>query len=78
LLDGLDEVKETDSSRVLRQIKEFSQQFPLNQFIITCRIAAKEYTFEKFTEVEVADFNDKQIADFSDKWFRSNSNSLNA
>jgi predicted NACHT family NTPase len=78
LLDGLDEVKETDSSRVLRQIKEFSQQFPLNQFIITCRIAAKEYTFEKFTEVEVADFNDKQIADFSDKWFRSKNDPIKA
>jgi predicted NACHT family NTPase len=78
LLDGLDEVKETDSSRVLRQIKEFSQQFPLNQFIITCRIAAKEYTFEKFTEVEVADFNDKQIADFSEKWFRSKNDPIKA
>src|SRR5919199_3556949 len=70
LLDGLDEVTDADSSRVLRQIREFSQQFPQNQFVITCRIAAREYTFEQFTEVEVADFNDQQIADFSSKWFQ--------
>ena len=37
--------------------------------MITCRIAAREYTFEKFTEVEVADFDDEQIADVSGKWF---------
>jgi predicted NACHT family NTPase len=58
LLDGLDEVRDADSSRLLRQIQEFSQQFPQNQFVITCRIAAKEYTFEKFTEVEIADIPD--------------------
>ncbi|MCY7320742.1 MAG: signal transduction protein, partial [Phormidesmis sp. CAN_BIN36] len=37
---------------------------------MTCRIAAKEYTFERFTEVEVADFNQEQIATFSQNWFR--------
>jgi predicted NACHT family NTPase len=78
LLDGLDEVRDADSSRLLRQIQEFSQQFPQNQFVITCRIAAKEYTFEKFTEVEIADFDDKQIADFSGKWFRSKNDPIKA
>jgi predicted NACHT family NTPase len=78
LLDGLDEVKEIDNSRILRQIKEFSLNYPLNQFIITCRIAAKEYTFEKFTEVEIADFNDEQIADFSGKWFLSKNDPIKA
>ncbi|MCG5058693.1 MAG: NACHT domain-containing NTPase [Limnoraphis sp. WC205] len=78
LLDGLDEVREIDSSRILREIKQLSQQFPQNQFIITCRIAAKEYTFEKFTEVEVADFNEEQIADFSEKWFHSKNDPVKA
>lgn len=78
LLDGLDEVRDADSSRVLQQIRDFSQQFPLNQFVITCRIAAREYTFEKFTEVEIDDFDDKQIADFSGKWFRSKNDSIKA
>ena len=70
LLDGLDEVREEDTKRVLRQILEFSDQFHLNQFVMTCRIAAKEYTFERFTEVEVADFDPEQIAIFAQNWFR--------
>jgi predicted NACHT family NTPase len=78
LLDGLDEVRDADSDRVLRQITGFSQQFPQNQFVITCRIAAWEYTFDKFTEVEIADFNDKQIADFSGKWFSSKNDPIKA
>ncbi len=40
LLDGLDEVREEDTKRVLRQIREFSDLFHTNQFVITCRIAA--------------------------------------
>jgi predicted NACHT family NTPase len=78
LLDGLDEIREIDNDRVLRQIKEFSQQFPDNQFVITCRIAAREYTFERFTEVEIADFDDQQIADFSNKWFHCKNDPIKA
>ena len=70
LLDGLDEVREEDTKRVLRQILDLSEQFHTNQFMITCRIAAKEYTFERFTEVEMADFDQKQIAIFAENWFR--------
>ncbi|MDZ8240177.1 MAG: NACHT domain-containing protein [Nostoc sp. ChiQUE01a] len=70
LLDGLDEVREEDTKRVLRQIREFSDYFYTNQFVITCRIAAKEYTFESFIEVEMADFDEKQIAIFAQNWFQ--------
>lgn len=70
LLDGLDEVREEDTDRVLRQIQEFSEQFYYNQFVITCRIATKEYTFQQFTEVEVADFNNEQIHTFVGNWFK--------
>ncbi|MBW4624244.1 MAG: NACHT domain-containing NTPase [Brasilonema octagenarum HA4186-MV1] len=70
LLDGLDEVREEDTKRVLKQILEISDQFHTNQFVITCRIASKEYTFERFTEVEVADFDHEQIATFAQNWFR--------
>ncbi len=70
LLDGLDEVKSKDYHRVLKELRDFSEQFWQNQFVITCRIAAWEYIFEKFTEVEVADFNASQIAVFADKWFK--------
>jgi predicted NACHT family NTPase len=71
LLDGLDEIKTSDSKRSLQQIQDFSNRFAKNIFAITCRIAAKEYMFEKFTEVEVTDFEDRQIATFSYQWFQS-------
>ena len=69
LLDGLDEVKEADHDYILHDIKAFTHQFRYCHFVITCRIAAWEYTFEKFTEVELADFDKKQIAEFATKWF---------
>ena len=71
LLDGLDEVPESDSDAVVRQIRQFVQKYYNNHFIITCRIAAAKYRFhdEAFTCVEVADFNNKQIAAFAQNWF---------
>ena len=71
LLDGLDEVKAQDHDRVLTTIRQTAEKFDASQFVITCRIAAKEYTFEKFTDVEVADFDDEQIANFAYKWFQA-------
>ncbi|MEO1353340.1 MAG: NACHT domain-containing NTPase [Cyanobacteria bacterium J06635_15] len=69
LLDGLDEVQEADHDRILQDIKDFTQEFRDCQFVITCRIAAREYIFQQFTEVEIADFNQEQIKDFATKWF---------
>ncbi|WP_445632753.1 NACHT domain-containing protein [Nostoc sp. DSM 114161] len=71
LLDGLDEVRQADNDRVIREIERVSTQYDGNYFVITCRIAANEYKFERFTEVEVADFNEKQITEFANKWFQS-------
>jgi predicted NACHT family NTPase len=70
LLDGLDEVKKEDDRRVKQDIEQFSRYWLKNRFAITCRIAAREYQFEKFTEVEVADFDDGQIETFVNNWFR--------
>lgn len=70
LLDGLDEVRENDDTRVLKQIRHFAERFHKNNFVMTCRNAAKEYGFEHFTEVEIADFNEEQIISFVSKWFR--------
>lgn len=69
LLDGLDEVKQENSGRIIQEIREFVERFYKNKFILTCRIAAKEYIFQSFTEVEIADFDERQIIDFSRKWF---------
>ncbi|MBD2187745.1 NACHT C-terminal helical domain 2-containing protein [Pseudanabaena mucicola] len=70
LLDGLDEVKKEDDRRVKQDIDQFSRDWLKNRFAITCRIAAREYQFEKFAEVEVADFDDGQIETFVNNWFR--------
>ena len=78
LLDGLDEVRESDGDRVLRQIRDFSGKFSGNQFVITCRIAAHEYTFEQFTEIEIADFDQAQITDFVGKWFACRNDAIKA
>jgi predicted NACHT family NTPase len=78
LLDGLDEVHEADISRVLKQIQQFADLYPHNVFVITCRIAAREYIFQQFTEVEVADFDDAQIANVSSKWFRAKQDEVKA
>nr|WP_322719675.1 NACHT domain-containing NTPase [Nostoc sp. ChiQUE02]MDZ8232713.1 NACHT domain-containing NTPase [Nostoc sp. ChiQUE02] len=71
LLDGLDEVKQEDNDRVLREIRNFSTQYDANHFVITCRIASNQYVFQGFTDVEVADFKDKQIEEFARKWFKT-------
>lgn len=69
LLDGLDEVQEKDTLRIFKEIRQLSDKINDNHFVITCRIAAKEFTLEKFTEVEVADFDEEQIQTFVTKWF---------
>ncbi|HLO83381.1 MAG TPA: NACHT domain-containing NTPase [Nostocaceae cyanobacterium] len=70
LLDGLDEVKQEDDKRVVREIRKFIKDYDASLFIITCRIAAKQYVFEHFTDIEMADFDDDQIKEFVTKWFK--------
>jgi predicted NACHT family NTPase len=69
LLDGLDEVRHDDKTRVIESIRQLSEKFPGNRFVITCRIAAREFRLESFAEVEIADFDDFQIGSFVTKWF---------
>ena len=69
LLDGLDEVPEAASDEVIKQIRKVAEKYYKNQLIITCRIAAQEYRFQGFTEVEIADFKPAQIENFAKKWF---------
>lgn len=71
LLDGLDEARDADSNRIYRSINTFIEQFPKNYFVLTCRSGSIDYTFEYFTEVEIADFNEHQIRMFVNKWFAS-------
>lgn len=71
LLDGLDEVTDAESNRVYRNINTLIEQFSKNRFVMTCRSGASDYTFEYFTEVEMADFNEHQVVMFVNKWFAS-------
>ncbi|MBK8193479.1 MAG: hypothetical protein IPK76_09795 [Lewinellaceae bacterium] len=38
---------------------------------MSCRVAAYNHWFERFTDVEMADFDEKQIETFVKNWFRS-------
>ncbi|HEY9297356.1 MAG TPA: NACHT domain-containing protein, partial [Phormidium sp.] len=76
LFDGLDEVREIVANRIIKEIRDFSDQYHRNQFVITCRISAHEYMLENFTELEVADFNYKQIQSFTTKWFQTKESDL--
>jgi len=73
LFDGLDEVNEENKQRAktIRGIIDFSNEYRKNKMVISCRVAATDYTFEKFTYLEMADFNDDQIKLFVNKWFKS-------
>ena len=69
LLDGLDEVPEQQSDRIVREIRQLADRYHRNQWIVTCRIAAQTYRFDGFTDVEVADFDRQQAKTFVAKWF---------
>lgn len=75
LLDGLDEVPESNETRrnIIVQIKEFTTKYKESQFLITCRIAASDYSFQYFTYLRVADFTPEQIERYVNKWFKGRS-----
>jgi len=69
LLDGLDEVPSEDLNQVNREIRQFSQTYYKNNFVISCRIAAQKYKFPGFTEIEITDFDLQQAETFVKQWF---------
>lgn len=72
LFDGLDEVsQEANQHGIIQEIKDFSDKYGKNQFIISCRVAAYNRWFERFSDVEMADFNEAQIEQFIRNWFHA-------
>lgn len=73
LFDGLDEVTQESGhrNRQTQEINNFIEKYDRAQCLITCRIAAGDYSFEPFTYVEIADFTEKQIQTFVRNWFRT-------
>jgi predicted NACHT family NTPase len=56
LLDGLDKVTSAKRDAIIGEIIELSQRYRENQFVVSCRSAAYDYWFDRFTDMEVADF----------------------
>lgn len=73
LLDGLDEIPPDNDSRqkAITTLTRFAKKHPTVQFVLTCRIAAAEYSFDQFNYYEIADFTDTQQRQFIDKWYDS-------
>jgi hypothetical protein len=78
LFDGLDEVNQEGNQRaiMINDLRDFSNKYFDTQCLITCRVAATEYTFERFVYVEIADFTDKQVKTFVKKWFKGSRKKL--
>jgi hypothetical protein len=71
LFDGLDEVRKEANQRktVIAKVHSFVQKYYRTQSVITCRVAATDYSFTEFTYIELADFDDKQVETYTRKWF---------
>jgi tRNA A37 threonylcarbamoyladenosine biosynthesis protein TsaE len=75
LFDGLDEVPQEFDQRglTIRALHDFSKKYLEVQIIVTCRVAASDYSFTEFTYVEMADFSEKQVETYARNWFRNSS-----
>lgn len=71
LLDGLDEVPvEKDCrAKTIATLSEFARKYSSTQIILTCRIAATEYSFDQFDYYEIADFTADQQNQFIENWY---------
>ena len=71
ILDGLDEVRGKVVNDVISHIHNFCDKYDKNRFIISCRTAAYNHNFYRFTDVAMAEFCDAQIKQFIYNWFQS-------
>jgi hypothetical protein len=73
LLDGLDEVPRANLDAVMGAIQAFVTEYDKNRFIASCRIAAyrSSSSFQRFRDIELAEFDDEQMQQFIGNWFRS-------
>ena len=69
LMDGMDEVSNSEITLVINEIRRFSDRYYRNQFVASCRTAAQKLCLRGFTDVEIAPFTQAQIATFAQKWF---------
>ncbi|MGB1252818.1 MAG: NACHT domain-containing protein, partial [Candidatus Promineifilaceae bacterium] len=79
LFDGLDEVtKDADGrNRVAAEINQFSRKYSECHIVVTCRVAATDYSFGQFRYVEMAEFAPEQVETFVRQWFMTGEASVN-
>jgi len=53
----------------LEHIKDFTDEFHKNRFIISCRTAFYKNYLSAFTDIEISSFRDEQIIQFINNWF---------
>ena len=70
LLDGLDEVPTANVYNVIEKIQDFVDRHYKNRFILSCRTAARTH-LQRFTDIEIVEFDDQQIQSFIEHWFSS-------
>ena len=78
-LDGLDEVRREDQQRgrAIAGLQNFCQKYTETQMVITCRVAATDYSFVDFTYLKMADFEDSQVVTYAHKWFSQDEEKAN-
>lgn len=78
LLDGLDEVSDDGGKRgqTIKEVVALSTKYRKCQYCLTCRIAATDYSFERFEYLEVADFTESQQLHFLKQWYGEGSQQL--
>jgi hypothetical protein len=71
LFDGLDEVNLEGNRRadMIRALNDFTYQYGDCPILLTCRVAATDYSFTQFEYVEMADFDKAQMGRYIDQWF---------
>lgn len=71
LFDGLDEVNKENEGRgrAISVLADFSRQYVECNIVVTCRVAATDYSFAQFRYVEIADFTAHQKLEFAKKWY---------
>ncbi|PZU97723.1 MAG: NTPase (NACHT family) [Pseudanabaena sp.] len=69
LIDGMDEINQSEENSIIGEIRRFCEKYHKNQFVAACRTASQRLALRSFTDVEIAPFTQEQINVFAHKWF---------
>ncbi|MBD2102379.1 NACHT domain-containing NTPase [Leptolyngbya sp. FACHB-261] len=71
LLDGLDEVAETQREQVILLIEDLVERWPKNRFVVSNAVATQHH-FKRFTSAQLTALSDEQVQTFIQRWFGRN------